>query len=313
MTAGRVSKPVFFSHRMKKSAVGLFRLLFLVGISFVIVQPFIVRILGSLMSVNDVYDSMVQYVPRELKWENYLTVIKGTDYLTAVRNTAILSFACAFLQIMVCTFIGYGLAKFPFRGRGVVFALVLFSMILPPQTFSISLYLNMRFFDPFFILSAFRLPELNIVDGPWSLILLSVTGFAFKNGLYILLMRQLFKGVPEEIREAAEVDGAGQMRIYFKIMFPTARNMMLTIFLLSFSWQWTDIFYSSLFFSNFKVLPNILDSLSNIKIEGLTAFGNFEKVLVNTAGVLVILPLLILFLFTQKKLVQGIEHSGLVG
>ena len=91
------------------------------------------------------------------------------------------------------------------------------------------------------------------------------------------------------------------------------RNMMVTVFLLSFSWQWTDTFYSSLFFSNFKVLSNVLDSLSNIKIEGLTAFGNFETVLVNTASVLVILPLMLLFLIAQKKLVQGIEHSGLVG
>jgi len=163
------------------------------------------------------------------------------------------------------------------------------------------------------LLSILGLPKLNIVDGPFAITVLSLTGFAFKNGLYIILMRQLFQGVPEEIREAAEVDGAGQMRIYFKIMLPTARNMMLTIFLLSFSWQWTDTFYSSLFFSNFRVLSNILDSLTSIQVSGLTWYGSFEIVLVNTASVLVVLPLLILFLVAQRRLVQGIEHSGLVG
>lgn len=298
---------------VRNSAVSILRLAFLIGISFIIIQPFFVRFLSSMMSVNDVYDSMVQYIPREPSLENYWAVIEGTGYFSALINTTLLSAGCAVIQVFVCTCVGYGLAKFSFKGRTLVFGMVIFSMILPPQTFFISLYLNMRFFDPFMIFSLLGLPKLNIVDGPYSLLVLSLTGFAFKNGLYIILMRQLFKGVPEEIREAAEVDGAGQLRIFFRIMFPSARNMMVTVFLLSFSWQWTDTFYSSLFFSNFKVLSNVLDSLSNIKIEGLTAFGNFETVLVNTASVLVILPLMLLFLVAQKKLVQGIEHSGLVG
>ncbi|MBQ8732105.1 MAG: carbohydrate ABC transporter permease [Oscillospiraceae bacterium] len=298
---------------VRNGAVNIVRYVFLIGISFIILQPFLVRFLSSLMSVNDVYDSMVQYIPREPSLENYQAVIEGTGYFTALFNTTFLSIGCALLQVLICTCVGYGLAKFPFRGRTLIFCLVVFSMVLPPQTFFISLYLNMRFFDPFMILSVLGLPKLNIVDGPYSLLVLSLTGFAFKNGLYVILMRQLFKGVPEEIREAAEVDGAGQLRIFFRIMFPTARNMMVTIFLLSFSWQWTDTFYSSLFFSNFKVLSNILDSLSSIRIEGLTSFGNFETVLVNTASILVILPLMALFLVAQKKLVQGIEHSGLVG
>lgn len=313
MNTQRGLKHCVSPRKIKQNFTNAIRLIFLIGISFVIIQPFIVRLLSSLMSVSDVYDSMVQYVPRTPSLANYEAVIKGTGYFKAMFNTATLSLFCALLQVLVCTFVGYGLAKYSFKGRGIVFGLIIFSMVLPPQTFSISLYLNMRFFDPFMIMSAFNLPKLNVVDGPYSLLLLSLTGFAFKNGLYIILMRQLFKGVPEEIREAAEVDGAGQMRIYFKIMLPTARNMMVTIFLLSFSWQWTDTFYTSLFFSNFKVLSNILDSLSSIKIEGLSAFGNFETVLVNTASILVVLPLLILFLFAQKRLVQGIEHSGLVG
>lgn len=301
------------AQQVKRLAVSLVRLVFLLGIAFIIIQPFIVRFLSSMMSVDDVYDSMVQYVPREPSLANYAAVIRGTGYFEALLHTALISVGYALAQVLMCTFVGYGLAKYQFRGRGIVTGLIIFSMILPPQTVFISMYLNMRFFDPFLLFSLLGIPKLNLVDGPWAILLFSLTGFAFKNGLYIILMRQLFKGVPEEIREAAEVDGAGQMRTYFQIMFPLARNMMVTIFLLAFSWQWTDTFFSSLFFSDFKVLSNILDLLNGVKIDGLTAFGNFNTVLINTASMLVIAPLLLLFLVAQKRLVQGIEHSGLVG
>jgi len=299
---------------VKSVPARLFRLLLLCGIAFVILQPFLIRILSSFMSVEDVYDSLVKYVPRAFSFKNYSLVVTGTGYWKALFNTAMVSLLCAFLQVMVCAFVGYGLARYKFRGRSIVFAVVIFSMILPPQTTFISLYLNMRFFDPFMIPSVLGLTPLRLVDSPMPLFLMSATGLAFKNGLYILLMRQLFRGLPDEIKEAAEVDGAGQMRIYFQIMLPMASSMAVTIFMLAFSWQWTDTFYSSLFFvSNFTVLTGTLDRLQNIRIEGLTAFGNFNQVLINTASILVVLPLVILFIFAQKRLIQGVERSGIVG
>jgi multiple sugar transport system permease protein len=132
-------------------------------------------------------------------------------------------------------------------------------------------------------------------------------------------MRQFFKGVPDELEESAYVDGAGTMRTFFQIILPLAVPMMITIFLFAFSWQWTDEFYTTLFFSgsgaNAKIylMPDVYiyppESLET-NYAGQTLYYN---VIQNTAGMMIIMPLIILYLFCQKYLVQGIERSGLVG
>ena len=120
--------------------------------------------------------------------------------------------------------------------------------------------------------------------------------------------------MPEELSEAAKVDGAGPLRVYFRIVWPMAGNICLTVFLLSFAWQWTDTVYSTMFFQNkFTVLANIATSASNLVMDGINPNSVMASAMTNTALFLIILPLIVFFLFAQRFLVQGIEHSGLVG
>ena len=125
-------------------------------------------------------------------------------------------------------------------------------------------------------------------------------------------MRQFFRGVPDEVLEAAEVDGAGCIHTYFRIVMPMAVPMLSIIFVLSFAWQWTDGYYSSLLFQEFDMLPNIINSVAQIGGEGF-AGSKYSSVLVNTASVLVLAPLILFYLFAQKLNVQSIERTGLVG
>ena len=152
------------------------------------------------------------------------------------------------------------------------------------------------------------------------LVIMSIGGIAFKNGLYIYLMRQFFKGVPDELEESAYVDGSGVFRTFFQIILPLAVPMMITVFLFSFSWQWTDEFYTELFFyakegmpGKVYLMPDVYQvptSLYDVNFAGAALYHNVVQ---NTGGMLIILPLVILYLFCQKYLVQGIERSGLVG
>jgi multiple sugar transport system permease protein len=150
-------------------------------------------------------------------------------------------------------------------------------------------------------------------------IILSLGGLAFKNGLYIYLMRQFFKGVPDELEESAYVDGSGVFRTFFQIILPLTVPMMITVFLFAFSWQWTDEFYAGLFLpvksgaDKVYLMPDVYVTPSSLNDPGFAGATLYNNVIQNTGGMMIIAPLIILYLFCQRYLVQGIERSGLVG
>ena len=289
-----------------------FRLFLLAGLTYLICMPFVVKLSSSFMSKSDLYDAMVKFIPRNFTLENYRYVIRETEYLKALTNTVFISLLCAVLQTLSCAMIGYGLAKFKFKGRGFIMAIAIFTMIVPPDATINALYMNFKFFNPMGVLGLFTDNLPNLLDTAYPLTLLSATGFALKNGLYIILMRQFFKGVPDEMLEAAEVDGAGCIRTFFKIILPMAIPMLSIIFVLSFAWQWTDSYYSSLLFQDLDVLSNTINAVAQIGGEGY-AGSKYSSVLINTSSVLILAPLILFYLFAQKLNVQSIERTGLVG
>ena len=142
-----------------------------------------------------------------------------------------------------------------------------------------------------------------------------MTGLGFKNGLYIFIMRQYYQGVPDELEEAAYVDGAGVFKTFVRIILPMSVPMMVTIFMFAFSWQWSDTFYTGVFFPSrdkFVFLSRIVKIPASLDTHyaGETAFTTAIN---NTCGLLILSPLVIVYLFGQKSLVQGIERSGITG
>lgn len=303
-------------------ANGLFwtviRYLLLIGLAFLIVYPLLVKLANSFMSAQDLIDGTVRFIPRNFTLFNYRTVIEHTDFFKSMTNTFGIALMCGVLQMIVCTMIGYGLARFRFRGRGLVFAVVVLTILIPPQTYMISLYMKFSFFDLFGLISAAFGGTVRLTDSLWPMAILSLTGFGFKNGLYILIMRQYFKGIPKELEEAAYVDGSGLFRTFGAIIVPLAFTMMMTVLLFSFAWQWTDSFYSTMFYSQIKLLSNaLLVGFEGLMLDGATVglkVGQpLTATLTNTMSLMIIAPLILLYLFAQRYLVEGIEHSGIVG
>ena len=280
----------------------------LIGLSYYILSPLLLKIATSFMTESDLLDSLVVYIPREFTLWNYRRAAEFLNYWEALRNTALISLTAGLIQMLVCSLVGYGLAKFKFKGRGLVMAVVFFSIITPPLTYQPSMYLHFRYFDVFGIIEATTGSTINLLDSLWPLLILSVTGFAFKNGLYIFMMMQFFRGFPEELEEAAYVDGYGVFRTFFRIILPNSIPMLITVFTFAFAWQWTDTFYTSMFFSRIKTLSNMLSR----GFEGMTVDGH-AMALGGTYSLMVIVPLIIVYIFTQRFLTQGIERSGIVG
>ena len=273
------------------------------------------------MGREDFVDVTVKLIPKHPTLDTYAAFIKETNYLSALLNTTLLSLACALLQTLVCSLIGYGFAKYKFKGSKLLFVLVVLTMTIPHKTLKLSMFMKFQKFDlgigDFGVLKLFGLEQINLLDTFWPLILLSIAGLAFKNGLYIFMMRQFFRGVPDELEESAYIDGYGPMKTFFKIIIPISIPMMITIFLFAFSWQWTDNFYVSTFFTGSSQTPALLNSIVKVIPPSLdTNYAGkdlFEAAIKNTAGLLILYPLIVLYLFCQKYLVQGIERSGIVG
>ncbi len=292
------------------------RFLLLLGISYVILMPFFTKISSSFMSGEDFVDVTVKLIPKYPTLDTYKAVIKDNGYISALFNTVTLSLMCALIQTFVCAMIAYGFAKFKFKGNGLLFAIVILTMIVPHKTLQFSLFMRFRYFDFLGVLNLFDLipmPTANMTNTYWPLALLSLTGLGFKNGLYIFMLRQYFRGVPDELEESAYLDGYGPFETFIKIILPLSVPMLITVFLFAFSWQWTDNFYTTLFFTTVstKLMPNIVTLPKSL--DTTIAPSMYSAAVNNACAMLIIAPLIIIYLFCQRYMVQGIERSGIVG
>lgn len=335
---------------VKKVVWALVRYILLVGIAYIVLFPFFSKISASVMSYVDFTDSMVRLIPKNFSIDIYKAIFVEQEYMRAFGNTFMLSFVTAIIQTFVCSFIAYGFAKFKFKGNKFLFAMVILTMIIPHRTLASSIKLMFANFDVLGIFKffsgggisifgfefnndalasinflnkldpkIFKTSGVDLLNSYWPFMILSFCGLAFKNGLYIFLLRQFFMGVPDELEESAYIDGSGVFRTFFTIILPISIPMMITVFLFAFSWQWTDIFYasSSMFFPDSANAPYMLTSDIGFKVPasltGLVPNNSikWETAVKSTGGLMIIAPLVIIYLFGQKYLVQGIERSGL--
>ncbi len=295
----------------------LFRVTILLGMCYIILNPFFSKIASSFMSPEDFMDVTVKYIPKHPNIDTYKELIKENSYWRCVFNTGTLSLACALIQTFVCSLVGYGFAKYKFKGSGILFALVMVTLMVPPQTIEFSMFLMFKDFDILGLFGATGIGTVRLLDTIWPFIILSLTGLGLKNGLYIFMMRQFYRGVPDELEESAYIDGSGPIKTFFKIILPISIPMMITIFLFAFSWQWTDNFYTQLFYTSntssyvLAYFADVPDTLKEVIKE--TESVLYEQSIMHTCGLLIIAPLIIIYLFCQRYLIQGIERSGITG
>lgn len=297
------------------------RAVIIIGICFTILQPLILKFSVSFMGERDLYDASVRYIAKHFTWNNYALSLSGLDYWRTLVRTTFLSASVSFVQLAACLLTAYGFARFRFPFKKLLFACVIFTLVVPPQVIMLPLFMKYRFFDVFGIIEALTGSSINLIDTYWPFFIQAATTMGIRNGLYIYMLRQFFKGMPKELEEAAYVDGCGKLRTFAQIMVPSSVPMMVTVFLFGFVWQWTDSFYTSLYLSRTQVISTALSSLAVNVYSRYEGFGGtmtfispgFVSMINNTGTVLTIIPLIILYVFCQKSFVEGIERSGIVG
>ncbi len=290
----------------------LMRFVLLVGLSFMILYPVFVKFSASLKSTADMMDSTVVFIPKNPTLQNYKIVLNSVNYTLTLLMTVLFCLVQSLLQLASCSLVAYGIARFKFKGHKLLFGMAVLTLIIPPQIILLPLYIRFHFFG---ITNIFQFSGIfsgvDLINTYWPFLLLSGTALGFKNGLYIYLLRQHFKNMPMALEEAAYIDGCGPFRTFLRIMLPGSVPMLVTVFLFSFVWQWNDTVYSGIFFPEIPTLANKLYGMVFTTMGAGTTL--MSAVLESPKFFLLITPIVILYLFTQKLFVQSISRSGIVG
>ncbi len=262
--------------------------LLLIGSLFVI--PFLWMLVTSLKAQQDVFNP--NWIPSPIRWENYRESLTSLPFDVYFRNTAIITILSVLGSVLSSSLVAYSFARLRWPGRDFWFAVVLATMILPGIVTLI----------PQYILFA----KIGWVDTFLPLIVPTWLG---GNAFYIFLLRQFFRGIPTELSEAARIDGAGELRIWWQIFMPLCRPALAAITIFSFNGAWDDYVNPLIYLHSEKLYTLQL---------GLTAFkggggGVPQWNLMMAASLVVLVPIILVFFFGQKYFIEGVSLSGLGG
>ena len=272
-----------------RRAIRIAGYLVLIVAAAAVLLPFFWMVSSSLKGPNDVFTIPVKWIPPVWKWDNYVQVWSQTGMGTWWKNTLLLSVVVTLLQVLTGSFAAYGFARMRFPGRDTLFLVYVGTIAVPWQSYMI----------PQFILFS----KLHLSNTLWSIILLQAFG-AFG----VFLMKQYFESVPEELSEAARIDGLSEYGIYRRIMLPLSTPAIASLTLLTFVNTWNDYLGPLIYLRS----PN----LWTIQL-GLQTFinnlYNQNYALLFTGLTLSVLPIAIIFMLGQRYFVEGIATSGLKG
>ncbi len=299
----------------KNLLISLFCLVIIIGVSYVILGPVLGILSRSFFSDSDNYNSMVYLIPQAPTIERYKLAITYLNYWATMGKSLLYALSLTAIQILICSMVGYGFARYEFPGKSILFGCVVVMIVLPTHTIMLPLYMTFSQFDIFGIIKAISGSPVNLLSSPVPMYILTLFGCGLRSGFYIYIFNQFFRGLPKEIEEAAYVDGASTFYTYFRIMLINAMPSVITVAVFSMVWQFNDTFYSNLFLISpdiiiAKKISTLEATISNVESIMDT---NILELYVDAGIILMIIPIVAIYLALQKRFVEGVERSGIVG
>jgi multiple sugar transport system permease protein len=261
----------------------------LVAFALALLVPFFWMVISSLKGPNDVFSVPVRWLPETWHWEHYVELWTDTGMVTWLRNTIILSTVVTFLQVLTGSFAAYGFARVRFPGRDVLFLVYLGTIAVPWQSYMIPQYI--------------MLAQAKLTNTLLALIVLQAFG-AFG----VFLMKQFFESIPEELSEAARLDGLSEYSIWARIMLPLSVPALAALALLTFVNTWND-YLGPLLYLRSRENWTVQLGLKNFVANNLSA----DYAMLFTGLTISVIPIAIIFLLGQRFFIEGIATSGLKG
>ena len=257
--------------------------LLLVLLSLIFISPFVWLVLASLKPSNEVFAANL--LPSKMTWENYAHVFQYAPIGRWLLNTMLISVLSVVLVIFSSLVVAYGFARLRFRGRGVLFAVLLASYMLPGAVTMIPTFLIWN--------------KLGLVGTFFPLF----AGNLFGSSFYIFMLRQFFRNIPQDLMDAARLDGAGYFRVLFGVLLPLLKPALVAIAVFEFQAKWDD-FLVPLIYLNKRDNFTLSLGLASFKADYDMDWG-----LLMAASVLMTIPMIILFFAAQRLFIQGLSAS----
>lgn len=275
--------------------------------AFVFVYPFLYVVVTSIKTYGDLNDILIKWIPNSIYLKNYQFSAYVLNYWHYLGNSSFVTGLSMLGQIICSSFVAYGFARFRFKGRNALFMVVILTFIVPVQVLIMPLYITYH--------------QFRWLDSFLPLIVPNFFGLGLRGGLFIFIFRQFFLSMPYELEDSAYLDGCSTFQIYRKIMMPLAQPAILVTAILSMVWHWNDYYEPAMYIASRKLwmlpmnLPEMYSILDMIPKDEYGVFlkQTFNLSVIMAATFLVILPVLIVYLVLQRRFMESIERSGLVG
>lgn len=277
----------------------------LVAIGFVYLQPLLFMFVTSIKSADDLLNPMVQWVPSTLYLGNYERAFQVLSYPNTLITSIIISVTPSLIQTIVASLVGYGLARYRFRGKALVFLLLLATFIIPPQNTVIPQMLAYR--------------NLGLLGSPMALFLPALLGQGFRSAIFVLIFYQSFVSLPKVLEESARLDGASDLRIFLNIAVPSAIPAYIVSFIFSVVWYWNETFLTVIFLQGGSTtlpmqLSRFTQAYENLYPPGtVNIFDRLNEAVKMSGTFLNILPLLVMYFILQRWFVESVEMTGITG
>ncbi|MBE6781760.1 MAG: carbohydrate ABC transporter permease [Ruminococcaceae bacterium] len=315
--------------RMLNTAWGIasyvFKILILLAIGYIVIYPLFYMIVTSLRDKQSFYASARVWIPSSIDPVfNYTMAIEATNFFNALKSTLTREIIAAVIEIVTCSIVAYGFARFKFKLKPVLMA-GLFLTILIPETMIIIprmvTYSNVDFFG---ILGGIEKLFGNSFDITPSLVANEVNFLAFwlpslfamglRSGILIYIYIQFFKGLPYELEEASWVDGAGPIRTFVSIALPSSSVVFTTVTVFSVIWHWNDSLLASMYMKDNYPLAVQLERIQTYLTARGYTYHNRDTMAIMMAGcVLFIIPMLIFYMILQRRFIESIDRVGITG
>ena len=262
----------------------------LIAIGLVCIYPFLFMVSSSFKISGDVLTKRLQLIPDQIILSNYSDLFGDPyyDFGQWYINTIVMTVTTIVIKVFVVSITAYAFSKINFKGRDGIFLVLLTSLMIPSDIMLIPRYVIFK--------------QIHILDTMWSLVLPATFDIYF-----VFMMRQAFIGIPEEISEAARIDGCSHFQIYSRIILPLAKPSIVTLILFTFVWSWNDYMGPYIFISSLE------KQMLSVGIKLFTEGTVTDPALQMSAATLVLMPVLVLFLFSQKYFVEGVNSSAVKG
>ncbi len=316
-TQSRMRKEKFVKFlRGTRDRNGLVKLVVIYGllicIGFIYVYPLLHMITESFMTLRDLQDSSIHWIPSRLETDNYSQAINLMEYWNSLWKSFVIAGLPTLCTLMSCSLTGYGLARYKFRGRGVIIGVIILAFVLPRQVTMIPTYQLYK--------------EMGLTNTLWSLVLPAVLSQGLNASIFVMIFWQFFRMVPQSLVEASKIDGAGPVRSFFSIALPSATPAFITVGLFCVVWYWNESYLTTLYLRQQMAgnpywttltlqLQNFTDNISSTTYVSTASSGaNKQTETVKMAATLLaILPMTIIYFILQRHFVESIDRTGITG